>query len=109
MEIKFEEKKFQIPDACPIDAPKNRVLKRHLREHGFESLLVSKKLSEFSGCVLDELLEAGAKIVESSNEASKQVPSSESVDDHGDKQAESIDLIPAKERTPDPSRSSLKS
>ena len=88
MELRFEEKNFQIPDSCPIDAPRNRILKRHLREHGIQSLLSSTKLAQFSGCVLDELLEAGAKIVESSIEASKQVPSSESVDHHEDKQQE---------------------
>ena len=58
MEIKIDNRTFQIPDACPIDAPRNRDLKRHLREHGVESLLASKKFSEFSGCILDELLEA---------------------------------------------------
>ena len=52
MEIRFEEKNFQILDACPIDAPKDRIPKRHLREHGMESLLNSKKLSQFSGCIL---------------------------------------------------------
>jgi len=99
MEIKFEEKIFQIPDACPIDAPKNRVLKRHLREHGIESLLASKKLSEFSGCVLDELLEQGAVIVESV-EANKQVPSSESTEGHPDNQGDPIEPKPATFRTP---------
>ena len=109
MEIRFEEKNFQIPDACPIDAPRNRNLRRHLREHGVESLLASKKLSQFSGCVLDDLLEAGAVIVESTVEARKEIPSSESVDHREAKLADSIELNPAKERTPDPSRSSLKS
>ena len=95
MEIRFEEKNFQIPDACPIDAPKNRIIKRHLREHGLPSLLASTKLAQFSGCILDELLEMGAQIVESSIEVSKQIPSSESVDDHEHHQGESIELKPA--------------
>ena len=96
MEIKFEGKHFQIPDACPIDAPRNRNLRRHLREHGLESLLASTKLSPFSGCVLDDLLEAGAVIVDSRVQAGKHVPSSESVDQQEDKQAESIESTPAK-------------
>ena len=68
MEIRYGEKNFEIPDACPIDAPKNRSLKRHLQEHGVESLLTSKKLSQFSGCVLDELLSVGAELVEPGKE-----------------------------------------
>ena len=68
MEIRWGDKSFQIPNVCPIDAPRNRTLKRHLREHGVESLLTSKKLSEFAGCILDELTDAGAELVEPSAE-----------------------------------------
>ena len=75
MKILIEKKNFQIPDACPIDAPKNRILKRHLREHGIESLFTSKKLSQLSGCILGELLEEGAEIVEPGIETDKQEPS----------------------------------
>ena len=73
MEIRFEEKNFQIPDFCPIDGPKNRTLRRHLQEHGIESLLTSTKLSQFSSCILEDLLEKGADIIESTIEVSKQI------------------------------------
>ncbi len=90
--------------------PRTRILKWHLREHGVGSLLSSTKLGQFSGCVLDDLLEAGAKIVESSVEATKQVPSSESVDDHEAKQADSTGVKQsAKDPTPEPRRYTRKS
>ena len=86
MEIKICDRVFQIPDACPIDAPKNRTLKRHLQEHGVESLLASKKLSQFSGCVLEELLEEGAEIVDPTLSAQQVVseskPSAAAVENH---------------------------
>ena len=90
MEIKIGDRTFQIPDACPIDAPKDRILKRHLREHGIESLLASKKLSAFSGCVLDDLVKEGAEIVEPTISAKEDVPESkpsgESVNNHAGSQ-----------------------
>ena len=72
MEIRYGDKTFQIDDECSIDAPEDRVLKQHLREHGIESLLNSKKLSQFSGCILDELLEEGAELVDIDTESEDQ-------------------------------------
>ena len=63
MKIRFEGKIFLIPDACPVDGPWRRNLRRHLQEHGIEGLLTSKKLSAFSGCVVDDLVKEGAEIL----------------------------------------------
>ena len=64
MEIKINDRNFTIPDDCPMDGPKKSTLRRNLQEHGAESFLTSRKLSPFAGCLTDELLEAGAEIVE---------------------------------------------
>ena len=63
MEIKIGERVFEVPDSCPIDAPKRRRLVRHLRDHGPESLLTSKTLAPYSQCIVDEILEAGGEPV----------------------------------------------
>ena len=55
---------FTIPDDCPLDGPKKSTLRRNLQEHGAESFLTSRKLSPFSGCLIEELVEAGAVVVE---------------------------------------------
>ena len=67
MEIKFKDRTYTIPDECPTDGPKKSTLRRNLQEHGAESFLVSRKLSPFAGCLTDELLKAGAEIVETEN------------------------------------------
>ncbi len=64
MEIKLNDRTFTIPDDCPMDGPKKSTLRRNLQEHGAEAFLTSRKLSPFAGCLTDELLEAGAEIVE---------------------------------------------
>ena len=64
MEIKLNDRMFTIPDDCPLDGPKKSTLRRNLQEHGAESFLTSRKLSPFAGCLTDELLKAGAEIVE---------------------------------------------
>ncbi len=64
MEIKLKDRTFTIPDDCPLDGPKKSTLRRNLQEHGAESFLTSRKLSPFAGCLTDELLKAGAEIVE---------------------------------------------
>ena len=64
MDLKIGDRVYPIPDECPVDAPKKKVLRRHLRAHGPESFLTSKKLSPFAGCVSDELLREGAEVVE---------------------------------------------
>ena len=69
MEIKIGDRIFQFPYACPTDAPNKRRLTRHLRDHGPESLLASKTLSPYAGCVVDEILKAGGKTVEPSDES----------------------------------------
>ena len=64
MEIKIGDRVYEVPDSCPIDAPKRRRLVRHLRDHGPESLLTSKTLAPYSQCIFDEILEAGGEPVE---------------------------------------------
>ena len=68
MEIKFKDRTYTIPDECPTDGPKKSTLRRNLQEHGAESFLISRKLSPFAGCLTDELLNAGAEIVETDEE-----------------------------------------
>lgn len=63
MEIKLHDRNFTIPDECPLDGPKKSTLRRNLQEHGAESFLTSRKLSHFAGCLIDELVEAGAVVV----------------------------------------------
>ena len=57
MEIKIGERTYEIPDNCSVEIPTRNVLLQHLRDHGPESFLTSKKLSKFAGCVKDELLQ----------------------------------------------------
>ena len=64
MEIKLNDRMFTIPDDCPLDGPKKSTLRRNLQEHGAESFLTSRKLGLFAGCLVDELIEAGAMVVE---------------------------------------------
>ena len=64
MEIKLNDRMFTIPDECPLDGPKKSTLRRNLQEHGAESFLTSRKLSSFAGCLIEELVEAGAVVVE---------------------------------------------
>ena len=63
MEIRIEGRTYQIPDACPIEAPNKRIMRRHLREHGPESFLTSKTLSQFAACVWGDLVLEGAEMV----------------------------------------------
>ena len=63
MEIKLKDRNFTIPDECPLDGPKKSTLRRNLQEHGAESFLTSRKLSPFAGCLIEELVEAGAVVV----------------------------------------------
>ena len=74
MEIKFEKRNFHILDSCPVDGPKKRYLKRHVREHGVSSLLESKKYSQFAVCILDELLKEGAEMDGQRKEADNSEP-----------------------------------
>lgn len=67
MEIKFKDRTYTIPDECPTDGPKKSTLRRNFQEHGAESFLISRKLCPFAGCLTDELLKAGAEIVETEN------------------------------------------
>ena len=73
MEIKIGDRTFQVPDSCPTDAPNKRKLRRHVRDHGPESLLTSRKLAPFAQCVLDEMITAGAEAVEAGAERQTQV------------------------------------
>ena len=73
MEIKFKDRTYTIPDECPTDGPKKSTLRRNLQEHGAESFLISRKLSPFAGCLTDELLKAGAEIVELEDAADEMV------------------------------------
>lgn len=79
MEIKIEGRTYQIPDACPIEAPKKRVMRRHLRDHGAESFLTSKALSPFAGCIWDDLARAGAEVVSPTSDADVRVAGDSSV------------------------------
>ncbi len=63
MEIKLKDRNFTIPDECPLDGPKKSTLRRNLQEHGAESFLTSRKLSPFAGCLIEELVAAGAVVV----------------------------------------------
>ena len=63
MEIKLGKRVFDLSDSCPITgAPRPSTLKRQLREHGAESFLTSNKLSQYAGCIADELKEAAAEM-----------------------------------------------
>ena len=90
MEIKIGDRIYQVADDCPIDSPKRGILVRHLREHGPESLLASKKTAPFASCIWDKLAEAGAELVERFEEA----PTTEGADfdqKPGDSRAEGQD------------------
>jgi len=58
MENKIGDRVFELPDSCPIDAPKKQRLMRHLRDHGPESLLTSAMLAPFAQCILNEILDS---------------------------------------------------
>ena len=79
MELKFGDRVFKAPDTCPSHSPSKRTLRRNIQEHGVESFLTSRKLSQFAGCVADELVQAGAEMVEpdsplASQESAPQAP-----------------------------------
>ena len=63
MIIRVGDRIYQIPDSCDTGGPKNQTLKRHLGQHGAESLLSSQKYGQFAPCIVEELKEAGAKVV----------------------------------------------
>ncbi len=63
MEIQLKDRNFTIPDECPLDGPKKSTLRRNLQEHGAESFLTSRKLSPFAGCLIEELVAAGAVVI----------------------------------------------
>ena len=64
MEIKIGDRVYEVDDNCPVDSPRRSTLLRHLRDHGPESLLTSKKTSPYAACVWDKLEESGAQLVE---------------------------------------------
>ena len=64
MEIIINDRKLTIPDTCPLDGPKKSTLRRNLQDHGVEAFLLSRKLNPFAGCLTNELLKAGAEIVD---------------------------------------------
>lgn len=77
MEIKFKDRTYTIPDECPTDGPKKSTLRRNLQKHGAESFLISRKLSPFAGCLTDELLKAGAEMIEPEDAMDDEVPESQ--------------------------------
>ena len=63
MEIKLSKRVIELSDSCPLEgSPRKSTLLRQLREHGPESFVTSKKLSQFAGCIPDELKEAAAEM-----------------------------------------------
>ncbi len=64
MDIKINDKTYEVPDLCPTNAPKKVDMKRHLDQHGVESLLASTKYGQYASCILDELVRKGAQAIE---------------------------------------------
>ena len=55
---------YTVGDSCRVDSPRRSIVKRHLKDHGAESPLTSERLGEFAACVMEELLESGARVLE---------------------------------------------
>ena len=68
MEIKLGDRTYYLPDACASNSRKKAALWKDLQEHGAEAFLASRKLSPFAGCVTEELVAAGAEVVDSGEE-----------------------------------------
>ena len=64
MEIKFAGKTYFLPDVCASNNRQKAKLRKDLAEHGPESFLASHKLSPLAGCVTDDLVAAGAEVVD---------------------------------------------
>jgi hypothetical protein len=56
MEVKIEDKQYQVHGSCPLGAPSKAILKRHLNQHGAESLVTSKKFGKYASCILEGIL-----------------------------------------------------
>ena len=69
MEIKLGDRTYFVPDACDSNNRRKAVLRKDLQEHGAEAFLASRKLSPFAGCVTEELIAAGAEVVEAGESA----------------------------------------
>ena len=69
MEIKFAGKTYLLPDVCASNNRQKAKLRKDLAEHGPESFLASHKLSPLAGCVTEDLLAAGAEVVEAEEPA----------------------------------------
>ena len=69
MEIKFAGKTYFLPDVCVSNNRQKAKLRKDLAEHGPESFLASHKLSPLAGCVTEELVAAGAEVLEADESA----------------------------------------
>ena len=64
MEIKLGDRTYFLPDICTSNSRRKAALRKDLQEHGTEAFLASHKLSPFAGCVTEELVAAGAEVVQ---------------------------------------------
>jgi len=90
MEIKFAGKTYLLPDVCASNNRQKAKLREDLAEHGPESFLASHKLSSLARCVTEDLVAAGAAVVE----AEESAPGDESQDflmDSGDAAPEDVE------------------
>ena len=65
-EIKFQynNKIFNASDNCPIERPPTKVLRKFIKDHGPEAFVTSEKYGQYAACVVGDLLDSGAEIIE---------------------------------------------
>ena len=68
MEIKLGDRTYFLPDICTSSSRRKAALRKELQEHGAEAFLASRKLSPFARCVTEELVAAGAEVVDAGEE-----------------------------------------
>ena len=66
MKFQYNDKTFDASDNCPIDKPPTRVLSKFIRDHGPEAFVTSEKYGRYAACVIGELLDSGAEIIDES-------------------------------------------
>ena len=67
MEFQYNGKIFNVSNFCPIERPPTKVLSKFIKDHGPEAFITSEKYGQFAACVVGDLLDRGAEIIDETN------------------------------------------
>ena len=79
MKFQYNNKTFDASDNCPIERPPTRVLSKFIKEHGPEAFVTSEKYGRYAACVVGELLDSGAEIIDESTPSPVVIQESEEI------------------------------